>query len=255
MAAPLERYTVEGVGRIYTDHDELWLPSVSTVLDMLPKPEKLKRWEERTDNPDEITTYKQKRGTLIHYDCQQQFADVDMWGAEEQDAKEFFESQPEPVQERIAREREWAESAWDVLTTVAGISQATVLDTETYVRNEAVGYGGQFDLLYQDPNTDETVLADIKTSKGVYAKFPIQLTAYRHAAPIAVDRVEVLRMNPDREDWKISRSTEWERSDSELWARFQELRRELEDKRMEQLLATIKERAESTQATAQPGDR
>jgi len=255
VVSDLERYTVEGVGRIYTDHDELWLPSVSTVLEMLPKPEKLKRWQQRTDDPESIMEYKQNRGTLIHYDCQQQLVDFDMWGPEEQAASEFIDAQPAPVQDRMERERAWAESAWEILTTVAGITPASLIDTETYVQNHTVGYAGQFDLLYQDQSTDETVLADIKTSKGVYNKFPIQLTAYRHAVPASVDRLAVLRMNPDREDWKISTSEDWERDDEQLWRRFRELRRELQDEHMETLLDTIKEKAQTDDAVAAPGNR
>lgn len=233
MGDELERYTVDGVGRIYTDHDDLWLPSVTTVLSMRPTPDALKKWKKNTENHEEITRYKANRGTLIHYECQNEFVDGDMWGMEEERSENEIREEPEKW-ERFKEEREWARNTWGLIKKVSSISKENVIDTETFVTNTDIGYGGQFDLLYHDPVEDETVLADLKTSKAVYhPKFPLQLTSYKKAVDVTVDRMEVIRLNPDNKDWEISSSHDWPESEETLWSQFVDLRRQLEEERMQ----------------------
>lgn len=244
-----ERYTVDGVGRMYTD-GQAWLPSVTTVLDMMPKPDALRNWEQRTDDPEAVKTYKQNRGTLVHYDCQNTLVEYDMWGSEEQNSLQELKDDFAEYNSRRQAERKWARQTWKVMCRISGISPDSLIDTETYVMNHDVGYAGQFDILYQDGK--DTVLADIKTSKYVYDKFPLQLVAYKHAVPMAIDRLEIHRLNPDFQDWEIVTSDDWNRSEATLWSKFTSLRDELEKKHLDSLLETIQERAESTQGQSAP---
>ena len=88
----------------------------------------------------------------------------------------------------------WAASKWSLRA-----SEAMVVHT-------AFGYGGTIDLLARDGD-GRTVLADIKTGKGVYREAVLQLTAYGMAEVIqidarvfampAVDRYVVLHVTTD----------------------------------------------------------
>lgn len=198
---------------------------------MRPVPDALRRWKENTENHEEITNYKASRGTMIHYDCLNEFAAIDMWSSEEENSKDQLKNDLDQW-ERFQEEREWARETWDLIKRVTSINQDNVLDVETFVTNTDIGYGGQFDLLYHDPVEDETVLADLKTSKGIYDKFLLQGTSYKKAVPIAVDRIEVIRMNPDQKDWEISTSHDWLEDEDKLWSEFVDLRRQLEEERM-----------------------
>jgi hypothetical protein len=71
--------------------------------------------------------------------------------------------------------------------------------SEAVVVNPDVGYGGTFDLLCYDAD-GRTVLADIKTGKGIYREAILQLTAYGMAplvSPMGGDRVYPMPI-PDR---------------------------------------------------------
>lgn len=251
IAGRPERYTVDGVGRVYTVGDT-WLPSVTTVLDMLPKPEALSNWEQRTDNPDAVKNYKQNRGTLVHYDCQDKLVDYEMWGSEETESLQTLKDDFAHYDQRRQDERSWSAETWELMCRISGLSQESLIDTETYVMNHDVGYAGQFDLLYQDGS--DTVMADIKTSKYVYDKFPLQLVAYKHAVPMSIDRMEVHRLNPDFRDWEFHLSSEdWERSEDVLWSKFKSLREELEREHLDALLETVQQRAQTTQGQSAPG--
>lgn len=95
------------------------------------------------------------------------------------------------------------------------LSQSDVIDVETYVYDEEYGYGGQFDLLYEDADGN-TVLADVKTSSGVRFDHKLQSAAYKHALESqgehTVDRCEILRLHPDSEEVEISSSDDWQRT-------------------------------------------
>jgi hypothetical protein len=72
------------------------------------------------------------------------------------------------------------------------------------------GYGGQADMIYEDPYNGEHVVVDLKTSKQVYDKHKKQAAAYSHAAMESpdmngdyIDRAEVWRFFPDEEEKEI----------------------------------------------------
>jgi len=248
----MERYTVDDVGRIYVDGDQ-WLPSVSTVLDMRPMPPALRRWIQNNDDSEEIKAYKQNRGTIFHYDCLQQLVPrvensdeptVDLWSGDEQTSIDTLRGSDN--WDRFRDERSWIEETWDLMTDIQGITRESVIDVETYVVNRDIGYGGQFDLLYQDHSADETVLADIKSGKSVYEKNLIQLTSYKRAVDAEIDRMEILRMNPDQSDWEISSSHDWLDDEDDLWSEFVELRGQLEAERMDAIKAHIRDELDSS---------
>lgn len=243
----LHRYTFDEDGRVYTDHEDLWLPSVSTVLDVREKPPALRKYLRNTSEADkkQKTFYTQNRGTLIHWYLQQQLdPDLD-WTDDEEHSEQCLKGKRTHEEtgltgdyetwQRFKQDKEWALSAWEMIRDVYGIHPENTLDVELFVMNREVGYAGQFDLLYQDTDDNETVLADIKTSKRVYDKHLLQLTAYSYAVDIAIDRMEVLRVNPDGETWEVSRSDEWIESRSDLFDEFCQLRDRLADDEIQRL--------------------
>lgn len=238
------RYTIDDVGRLYEVGDDTWLPSVSTVLDMRETPEALKRWKERTSDYEAVMSFKQNRGTLVHAECQMGLVPDDpdtgepiktIWGDDERES--VSELQRNGEYERYQDDLEWVEDAWEMIKTVANFD--TVLDVETYVANEDIGYAGQFDLLYHDEQADETVLADLKTSKYVYEKHQLQLSAYEMAVPMSIDRMEVIRLNPDKKDWEINSSHNWDTPIDELQSEFIKLRGQLEQEKLKTIVDTI----------------
>lgn len=246
----LSRYTVEGVGRIYSNGEDIWLPSVSTVLDVRETPEALRRWKKRTDDYEEIMWYKQNRGTLIHETCLQQVAPdgpdgepvIKLWGDDEtQSAMELWYG---GSYERYLENEEWAHTVWDYIKIITGLDDdgdSRVLDSETYVFNTDIGYAGQFDLLYYDEDEDDVVLADLKTSKSTYEKHQLQLSAYAMAVDVAVDRLEVLRLSPDLRDWEVFPDDEWELDREDLETEFIRLKGQLESEKLSTLVETIKD--------------
>lgn len=243
-ASSLERHTF-GDGRVYTDYDDLWLPSVSTVLDVREKPAALRKYQDRTsqEEQDQKTFYTQNRGTLIHYELLSQLVDEEFWSDDEQSSEECLRGTSThdgtgltggyETWERFQNDLDWAEGAWDLIQRIYGIHPENTLGVELFVKNTDVGYAGQFDMLYVD--SGDVVLADIKTSKRVYDKHLLQCVAYKHAVDITVDRMEVIRMNPDGRTWEVSRSDEWIEDEDELWEEFVSLRDELQAETIESL--------------------
>lgn len=231
MSDELERYTLPE-GRVYTDGEDMALPSVTTVLDQAPEPPGIKYWKEKNDgtggNPhwEDILQYKSNRGTMIHYRLLNGFSDEDIGGANEENSTE--ELKLEGNWKRYQEDLAFAQDAWEEIKAVRGISDSSVLDVECFVTNIGVGYAGQFDLLYIDDDSN-IVLADLKTGKGVYPKYKKQLIAYEKALNLDIDRVEVIRIYPDGEEWEVSHDGKWAESRDELWEEFLELRNGMDD--------------------------
>ncbi len=81
----------------------------------------------------------------------------------------------------------WAVAGWKLR-----LSEALVVHPD-------MGYGGTFDLLAYDPE-GRTVLADVKTGKGVYRESVLQLAAYglaKYVAPMGSDTAYPM-VTPDR---------------------------------------------------------
>lgn len=226
----LERRTTDD-GRVYiSEESEIYLPSVSTVLNEMPEPEGITYWKKKYDGTDgkkhwrTILQYKGNRGTLVHYNLLNEFAEDDMFSVDEENSTE--ELKLEGDWSRYKDDLAYAEEAWEQVKRVRGIEEENVLNVECFVTNTGVGYAGQFDLLYVDDDSN-VVLSDIKTSNADYApyeKHKLQLTAYAKALELDVDILEVLIIHPDSETWKISHNTDWSEDVGDLWAQFRELR-------------------------------
>lgn len=243
MGDDLQRFTLPD-GRVYTDNEDLYLPSVSTVLDEMPEPEGIKYWKKKYDGTggnkhwQTILQYKSNRGTLIHYNLLNEFETEDIY-SEEDEGKSAEELKIEGNWSRYQEDRTYAQEAWREIKQVRGITNENVLNVECFVKNVNIGYAGQFDLLYVDDDSN-VVLSDIKTSnvnRAPYEKHKLQLTAYMKAVELDVDILEVLIIHPDTNAWKISHNSDWEESIDELWDQFRELRQGMGD--VEEQMKTI----------------
>lgn len=102
---------------------------------------------------------------------------------------------------------------FDHVCNVLGISDESVVTVEKFLVNEDDGYGGQTDLVYEAPD-GAIVVADLKTSSGLRQKHRLQSVAYSKAVEIdddipveEVDRVEVIRVQPDKREWEVHSHT------------------------------------------------
>jgi len=229
----MERYTMEKGGRVYFDHNGYY-PSVSTVLDEKPTPVGVKRWMENNDDWREQRDFKGNRGTMVHYNILNEFAEEELWGQEESSSIRELRSDWEDW-DRYQDDFYWSmERAWSLIRQVLDIRVETVKEVEYYVKNEDVGYAGQFDLLYSDPD-GKVVLADFKVSSGIYTKHKLQAVAYSRAIDIAVDRLEIIRIDPDSEKWEISTDEDWNRSRNDLFEEFVGYREMVAEERIEEI--------------------
>jgi len=235
MAQDLQRFTLPE-GRVYTDGEELYLPSVSTVLDEMPTPEGIKQWKKNNDGSGdskhwrEILQYKSNRGTLIHYNLLNEFDDEDIYSDEDEGSSEE-ELKVSGNWSRYTEDLAYAEDAWSAIKQFRGINEDSVLNVECFVTNSGVGYAGQFDLLYVDEDSN-VVLSDMKTSsidRAPYKKHKLQLTAYMNALRLDVDILEVVIIHPDTQRWKVSHNSDWEEDIDGLWQEFRELREGMGD--------------------------
>lgn len=114
--------------------------------------------------------------------------------------------------------------AFDEICEKLGITEESVIRVEQFMLNDEVGYGGQCDLLYEDPD-GKVVVADLKTSSGLRQKHRLQSVAYAKAVEQddtidvdEVDRVEVIRIHPDTETWEVhSHEAPTEHHTTEYW--------------------------------------
>ncbi|MBY6287384.1 hypothetical protein GLT90_02130 [Nanohaloarchaea archaeon H12] len=226
MSTHLQRRTTEE-GRVYTDMEDIFLPSVTTILDQKPESQGLKYWKQKYDGSGnkkhwrDILSYKANRGTLAHYELLNEFAEDDMYSTNEQNSENELKNNNK--YNRYKEEVEYVENAWNEIKSTRGIRDETVLDVECFVTNSGIGYAGQFDLLYIDTNGD-LVLSDLKTSKRVYDKHKMQLVAYDNAISLDIDTLEVIKIHPDSESYAISHSHDWVQNRNEIFGEFAQLR-------------------------------
>lgn len=232
----LDRITPDDGGRVYYD-ENVSLPSVSMVLGVRPTPEALQKYKDKQAKREGYTDFYLDQGTLSHYELLNPLADEELWSNDEQSSKDALNSHQE-YWDRYQDNLEWLEETWELVKTLQGIGPDSTLAVEHFVANFEVGYAGQLDLLYVDPD-GEIVLADIKTSKDVYDKYLYQAVAYEHALDVTIDRHEILRMCPDQRIWEISRSDEWIENTDDLWEEFKGYRDKLSDERIAEIRAQV----------------
>jgi hypothetical protein len=196
-----------------------------------------------------ILEYKQNRGTLAHYAALSQLEDKhphddQLWSGDERQSlnqimdrvgdDEFLYSilkdrgmiESRHAYEPVKDEIDLTAILYDDLgyfkdqfadTMLSkGVTPEDVMSVEhmfALPENEEAGhagYGGQADMIYEDPETGEHVVVDLKTSKDVYDKHKKQLSAYSQAAMESpemngdyIDRAEVWRFFPDEEESEI----------------------------------------------------
>jgi hypothetical protein len=101
--------------------------------------------------------------------------------------------------------------AWEAFTAFLEAQGASIVSSEHAVWGE--GYAGTYDLMVQWPDETHSAglmwLIDIKTSKGIYPEYALQLAAYGNAKGIIlpndpklypmpkIDRYAVLHLRPD----------------------------------------------------------
>lgn len=153
---------------------------------------------------------------------------------------------------------EWFNNQFNDVADELGITQDSIISIERFLLDNDLGYGGQCDLVYENPD-GETVLADLKTGSFLQ-KHRLQAVAYSKAVERAddiqvsdVDRLEVITIHPDKkhtivhshsepdyisetgveyetDDWFVDPYGNWEyESLDEMWETFELLVAEAHD--------------------------
>lgn len=251
------KVTIDGTKRrVYYDmntDDDSW-PSVSTILDARPTPDKdagIAGWKRylRSNpdkpSPEDVKHYKGWRGTLTHYKCFKPLTrlDRDLASQEEVDALAGLENMGEyRHQDAITRATDdisWAVEQFTDIAQAWHIGPETVRAVEQYVVDDEYGYAGQLDLAWTLPN-GETVVGDVKTSKAgatedstaknveafLDKKWPrngLQLAAYANAVPFDVDRLAVIWLGVDTETSAMVTDEQWPADRNTYETQFTEL--------------------------------
>lgn len=229
--ATLRRYTSDA-GRVYVNAEGQVLPSVTTVWSHGEEPKAVQAWKARNDGKDgrpdwrEILEYTRARGIMLHHQILSKYAEDGLNGAQISQAEATIRAAGK--QTRYDEEAAFVETAWTQLASQRGITTGSVLAVESFVSDPTVGYAGQFDLMYVEEDLT-LVLADIKTGRAVYEKDKVQLVAYAAASQHSPDRLEVLRVDPDQQEWEVSDSDSWAEDPQLLWGKFLEARTALGD--------------------------
>jgi len=106
-------------------------------------------------------------------------------------------------------------NAWKAFRSWLSASQGQILSSEHQVYNLADGYAGTYDLIFE--LNDQVWLADVKTSKGYYPEYGLQLAAYGRAQFVGlegdptqyalphIDRYAVVHLRPElyRDGWAL----------------------------------------------------
>jgi len=234
-------------GRIYFTKDKsLVVPSVTTITNVRVDEDKkaaLEGWRDRYDGSTQYKSphwkdqlkFKGWRGTLAHFavlndlgdissGAQSYFEDVggdysyeEYWA--EYKLKTFGEYDGADAFDKAVRGINYFCNEFDDIAEERGITEDSVIEVETYVVDKEYGYGGQYDLLYENKD-GETVLCDLKTSSGIRTDYKLQLAAYANAIDYDVDRWEVIRIDPSRKEVEVETDEDWYREQSDLYEQF-----------------------------------
>ena len=201
---------IKGYREYYIVESKKWVPSMTSVLGILPKPG-LDIWKAQftaTQYADYML-FVQRLGEAIHYqvaDCMLQY-----FGTDEAKAKA---TQEVPAFIYTAPATELALYQTYLLVTAEMVRQfiyiyqnrIRLLDIETFCYNKELGYGGRFDLLFEIFENGRWVkcIGDIKTSKALYPTVPAQLTGYQLALASMntyhAERLYELRFHPSYDE-------------------------------------------------------
>ena len=264
-----EEITFDGGDRdvrlYYHDSISKPLPSVTTITDERVDPDKddaINGWKDFYDGQTERTSpwwkdqmvFKQYRGTLGHWAIQTQLADLPK-GEEEHEAETALQNwadhRPSATDEDIPvfgdpshydgedawdtamRDINWVCNQFDSHEATPDIGPEETVCVEQFLYDTEYGYAGQSDLVYDDPETGERVLADLKLSSAVRHDYLLQLAAYArilddnlgrsseesYRTPSSsledekgIDRLEVIRLYPDDRVVEVKTHDEWDRT-------------------------------------------
>lgn len=150
-------------------------------------------FDEASHDMDEITYSIMKNQDIV--------ADREQWEG-------LFEGNTQLI-DVLKRDVDWFVETFEKVCDLLGVNDDSVIAVEKFMLNDEYGYGGQTDLVYEDP-AGNIVVADLKTSSGLRQKHRLQAVAYAKsveqsdAIPVdKVDRVEVWRLHPDSETWEV----------------------------------------------------
>jgi len=209
------------------------------------------------DNPfwKHLLQYKQNLGTLAHYNnlapLQHPDNPENAWTEDESSSREgvddlagdpnvlyslfndrgwvkdreafeiYQDNEDKCLYDVFIKDMNYIEDKFDEILDEKGIEQRHVENVETKFivpeGDDHAGYGGQVDLIYEDPETGESVVADLKTSSKVRTKHRRQAAAYSYAAENHPDlngegvaRAEIWRINPENKEKEVYQMSDWE---------------------------------------------
>lgn len=143
------------------------------------------------------------------------------WVSDTEGFEIYRENQDKGLHDLFIQDMDYIQNQFEQILKEKGITQAHVENVETKFivpRGEShAGYGGQVDLIYEDPETGESVVADLKTSSKVRTKHRRQVAAYSYAASQhpdlngdSVERAEIWRINPENKEKEVYKMSDWE---------------------------------------------
>ncbi|MFA5408479.1 MAG: PD-(D/E)XK nuclease family protein [Bacilli bacterium] len=174
----------------YYQHEGRVYPSVTTILQACrPEAPGIAKWRQnlirKGRDPAAETRRSQVVGTLAHYRCLNPLGITTL----ELPLQEIEECTPD-----IMRDVELCEVMFNELLPTLKLGHPRV--RETFIVNEAEGYGGKFDLVA--PSDGTRTLFDLKTSKQVYDTHLLQMGGYSAALKsngIAVEQAIIVALH------------------------------------------------------------
>lgn len=176
-------------------------------------------------------------------------------------SREAFEENVDTSLTDIVREdTDWFVDQFEDICDELHVTDSSVIYVEQFLLNDEIGYGGQCDLVYEDPSGD-VVVADLKTSSGLRQKHRLQSVAYMKAieqaddGPDSVDRVEVWRIDPDDRTYQVHANEVPEHAQDLCWYTdgywFEDSYGDFEYSDIDEMWATFKSLTEDAHAAAE----
>jgi len=202
----LEQVTLEDI-RYYVSPELGKVPSVSTVLKVMPEGVGLEKWKQRLKeegiNPDQRLHYTSIRGTTIHYLITDYLANE---SNQKSPPLEFSGEEEKQLFEQLNRTTEFSkECSWSYMIFMEKFLRDHDLEAvknglEFRVLSTKHKFAGTVDILgYLD---GKLTIIDIKTSRKVREKHELQSWAYRQALletyNVEVEQVAILALPPDK---------------------------------------------------------
>lgn len=144
------------------------------------------------------------------------------WVSNQEAFGQYLDMRSDRLHDVFEKDMDYVQNKFEEIADERGINKDTVTGVEEMFvvpdHDDMNGYGGQVDLLYEDPETGEHVVADLKTSKKVRKKHRLQVAAYAYAASNhpdlngeEVDRCEIIRVSPEQQDYEVKTVDDWEK--------------------------------------------